>query len=304
MSPTQNRENAQLSTGPKTEAGKDRSRFNARRHNLTGQTLIGTEEEMAAHADSSARLRADLKPEGHFELTLVQSIADAQFQLDRARAIESNLFFELTTNHLPTANPSHNPARYSPARYSPARQGGDPDQASHNPARQGGDTNCPHNPARQGGDTTSAPNRDGNGADANFPPEPRQFFTPQGGDTAIDWARAQARAFLENGKQFDLLSRYANRFHRQILQLHATLVRTQKERWAYELRRNQDRKRRNAEALQQHQEASVSRTHHSPKSRNGLVSYDGRQPSADRTGFVSQDSNQPSKAETVNTSAV
>ena len=35
-----NRANAQRSTGPKTEEGKQRSSLNALRHGLTGQTII------------------------------------------------------------------------------------------------------------------------------------------------------------------------------------------------------------------------------------------------------------------------
>lgn len=35
-----NRENAQKSTGSRTEEGKQRSRFNAFRHGITSQTLV------------------------------------------------------------------------------------------------------------------------------------------------------------------------------------------------------------------------------------------------------------------------
>jgi len=45
-----NRDNAQHSTGPKTEAGKNRSKLNALRHGLTGQVVILTEEDRLAHA--------------------------------------------------------------------------------------------------------------------------------------------------------------------------------------------------------------------------------------------------------------
>src|SRR5580658_3539589 len=40
-----NRLNAQSSSGPKTEAGRNRSRMNARRHGLTGQVTTMTDED-------------------------------------------------------------------------------------------------------------------------------------------------------------------------------------------------------------------------------------------------------------------
>jgi len=188
--------------------------------------------------------KADLRPEGALEQNLVQSLADSQFQLDRARAIETNMFFELSTQHLQHSN--HNPAR----------EGGDLQHSNHNPAREGGDLQHPnHNPAREDAD-------------------------PDDNDPTLDWARAQAKTFLENGKHFDLIGRYANRFHRQVIQLQATLFKVQKERRAYDQRRNEQRKHRNAESLAQHQNQAVSRTHHSPKSSStGLQAYD--------SGFVS-----------------
>jgi len=203
-----NRENAQHSTGPVTAAGKQRSKFNARRHNLTGQTIMGTAEEMAIYAAKCEALRNDLRPEGAFETSLVQSMADSQFQLERARAIETNLFFELSILHLdsPASNggdlqhPTYSPARpggdHQPPIYSPARQGGDSQHPNHSPASNGGDHQPPnHSPARQGGDhqpPTYNPARQGGDSDD---------------DPTLDWARAQARAFLENGKHFDLLGR-------------------------------------------------------------------------------------------------
>ena len=259
-----NRENASHSTGAKTEEGKQRSKWNARRHNLTGQTIIGTEEEMAIYASKCETLRADLRPEGAFETSLVQSLADSQFQLDRARAIETNMFFELSIQHLPVHSPAsdyEDPQHPSHPDYSPARQGGDSQHPTYSPARQGGDTTYPSpSPARNAED-------------------------PDATDPVLDWARAQAKAFIENGKHFDLIGRYANRFHRQVLQLHATLVKVQKERRAYDQHRNEQRKQRQAEALAQHQNQSTSRTHHSPKSSStGLPACESKT----ATGFVSQ----------------
>ena len=194
-----NRANAQLSTGPKTEEGKQRSRFNARKHNLTGQTLISSEEDLQNYFDCSARLIADLRPEGEFEKRLAQSLADAQWQLDRARAIETNLLFQLATPHLPAD------------------------------------------------------------ADATTP---------------IDWAEAQAKAFAENSKQLDLMSRYATRFHRQVLQIHAALIQVQKDRRLYDQKRNQQRHDRQREALAGHQSNAAGASNQTTNQPNGFVSQD------------------------------
>ena len=55
---------------------------------------------------------------------------------------------------------------------------------------------------------------------------------PQSSDdeAAVSWAQAQAKVFLNDGKQFDLIARYATRFHRQILQLKAALDTSQRTR--------------------------------------------------------------------------
>lgn len=86
-----NRANAQLSTGPGTE-GKRKSCLNARRHNLTGQVTSMTPEDRAAHDAFSAGLIKSLAPEGELELALAQRIATDFWRLNRASAIEDNIF--------------------------------------------------------------------------------------------------------------------------------------------------------------------------------------------------------------------
>lgn len=87
-----NRQNAELSTGPKTEEGKRRSSLNARRHGLTGQVTAMTEEDRAAHDRFSAAMIKDLAPEGALETQLAQRIATDSWRLNRISAVEDNLF--------------------------------------------------------------------------------------------------------------------------------------------------------------------------------------------------------------------
>ena len=87
-----NRTNAQKSTGPTSEAGKAAVRFNATRHGLTGQVACMAWEDRDAFNQFCASIVADLKPEGAIETQLAQSIAEDHWRLNRARAIEENLF--------------------------------------------------------------------------------------------------------------------------------------------------------------------------------------------------------------------
>src|ERR1700689_4792132 len=87
-----NRRNALLSTGAKTEAGRQHSRMNAARHNLTGQVPATTDDDRAAHDKLSAALIKDLAPEGAMETQLAQRIATDSWRLNRVAAIEDNLF--------------------------------------------------------------------------------------------------------------------------------------------------------------------------------------------------------------------
>jgi hypothetical protein len=87
-----NRANAQHSTGPRTEEGKQRSRLNASRHNLTGQVTAMTPEDRKAHDALSAGLIKSMAPEGELELQLAQRIATDSWRLNRASAIEDNIF--------------------------------------------------------------------------------------------------------------------------------------------------------------------------------------------------------------------
>jgi hypothetical protein len=87
-----NRTNAQKSTGPQTAEGKNRSRINATRHNLTGQVAALTEPDRVAFDAWSDNMLCDLEPRGAMELQFAQRIVSDSWRLNRASAIEDNLF--------------------------------------------------------------------------------------------------------------------------------------------------------------------------------------------------------------------
>jgi hypothetical protein len=94
-----NRANAQKSTGPTSKPGKQRSRMNAVKHNLSGQHLILQDSELEAYNRMCASMLNDLNPKSEPEFQIAQKIVDINFRLNRLTAIENNLFnFGLIAN--------------------------------------------------------------------------------------------------------------------------------------------------------------------------------------------------------------
>ena len=92
MTPSQiNQANAQHSTGPKTEAGKQRSSLNALRHGLTGQTIVLPSDDLEAYQQHIQRFVTEYHPKGATEAQLVQSLADSAWRQNRVCALENNL---------------------------------------------------------------------------------------------------------------------------------------------------------------------------------------------------------------------
>jgi hypothetical protein len=87
-----NRRNAQKSTGPKTEAGKQRSALNATRHGILSQVIHLPAEEMVSYNEFTERYVASVAPVGAVEIELANACADLQFRLHRLAAAEHNLF--------------------------------------------------------------------------------------------------------------------------------------------------------------------------------------------------------------------
>ena len=103
-----NKANAQKSTGPRTDAGKQRSKLNALRHGLTGHTIVLPTEDHDAYQRHTHGLFDHFQPAGALEQQLVQSLADTSWRLNRVAALETNLFSLGITeneNRVPASHP-------------------------------------------------------------------------------------------------------------------------------------------------------------------------------------------------------
>jgi hypothetical protein len=99
-----NRRNALRSTGPKTDEGKQRSRFNAIRHGLTAETVVGCLEDAEDYKAFEAIIIADYCAETAVARELVLRLASLLWRLRRATAIETGLF-ELIAEARPETDP-------------------------------------------------------------------------------------------------------------------------------------------------------------------------------------------------------
>jgi hypothetical protein len=86
-----NRSNAQYSTGPVTEAGKERSSMNAYRHGLTGSDILLQANELEAYLRLQGKLRKEFAAQTELEAQYVQKIVDCHFRLNRISAIDTNI---------------------------------------------------------------------------------------------------------------------------------------------------------------------------------------------------------------------
>jgi hypothetical protein len=87
-----NRRNAQLSTGPKSRNGKERSRRNALLHSLTAETIIDVLEDPGHYKAFEAALVASYAPRSPVKRELTLRLASLFWRLRRATAIEAGLF--------------------------------------------------------------------------------------------------------------------------------------------------------------------------------------------------------------------
>ncbi len=86
-----NRANTQHSTGPRTEAGKQRSSLNAIRHGLSAQTVVLPSEDPAAYQSHRRQFFAEYQPATPTETQLVQELIDTSWRLNRIPLLEADL---------------------------------------------------------------------------------------------------------------------------------------------------------------------------------------------------------------------
>src|SRR5271167_199187 len=86
-----NRRNALRSTGPQTEAGKQRSSKNAVRHGLTAETVIEPLENPEDYMAFEQAVTADYDAETVVERELILRLASLLWRLRRSTLIETDL---------------------------------------------------------------------------------------------------------------------------------------------------------------------------------------------------------------------
>jgi hypothetical protein len=87
-----NHANAQMSTGPATDAGKAKSSLNAVKTGLTGRTVLLPTDDAAAYERHVQAYQAEFQPVGLRETALVQSLADTDWRLERIPALEMAIY--------------------------------------------------------------------------------------------------------------------------------------------------------------------------------------------------------------------
>ena len=87
-----NQRNAQLSTGPRTEAGKNIVRHNAKRDGITGQITTLSASDRPFFENLRTEFIRDLAPKTTMELKLASSIAWDTWRLDLLRVTEMSLY--------------------------------------------------------------------------------------------------------------------------------------------------------------------------------------------------------------------
>jgi hypothetical protein len=86
-----NRANAQHSTGPRTEAGKQRSSQNALRHGLTARSAVTPSEDHAAYQRHLRQFMDEYQPATATETQMVQQLADTSWRINRIPTLEADI---------------------------------------------------------------------------------------------------------------------------------------------------------------------------------------------------------------------
>jgi hypothetical protein len=86
-----NRHNAHRSTGPTSDAGKERSRRNATRHGLTAETVVEPLEDPEEYKAFEISITSEFDAQTAVERELVLRLASVLWRLRRSTAIETAL---------------------------------------------------------------------------------------------------------------------------------------------------------------------------------------------------------------------
>jgi hypothetical protein len=84
-----NRINSQRSTGPTSEAGKQRSRMNGLKHGLTGAGIVLAEQDISEVETRDADLQAEFAPRSAMGKILVRRMATLSVRMERAEKQET-----------------------------------------------------------------------------------------------------------------------------------------------------------------------------------------------------------------------
>src|SRR3984957_4285275 len=87
-----NRRNSALSTGPKTDEGKARSRRNALKHGLTGEGVALPDEDAAEVASRFQELQEELLPSGISSRLLLRRFAYMSVRLERCERLDTAVY--------------------------------------------------------------------------------------------------------------------------------------------------------------------------------------------------------------------
>ncbi len=98
-----NRDNAQLSTGPRTVIGKDAVKLNALKHGLFSKTIVLPGENREAFLALGERYTREFNPQTPEQVRLVEVLQDTQWRLDRVIALDHNLHAVGAAQHLDQA---------------------------------------------------------------------------------------------------------------------------------------------------------------------------------------------------------
>jgi hypothetical protein len=101
-----NRANAQHSTGPRTDAGKQRSSLNALQHGLTSRTAVLPSEDPAVYQRHIQQLLDEYQPATPTETQLVHELANTAWRLNRVPLLEADLLARATNSATGQAAPA------------------------------------------------------------------------------------------------------------------------------------------------------------------------------------------------------